>query len=485
MKNSSISITLKWSLAIALLITVAMAILGWVLIEQQTGRHLQQMEAYGFTIVEQLARSASEPLMADDRFSLEGLVSRQAESDQILGMGIYQINGKLRAKAGLLPDAPLSAQAGKPSTRRIDWFRRDPQNNMHKAISFISPVIFQDVIAGYALVTLDRESLDQGLYEAKKAIGIATLGLIAITILIAFALGRRLSRPIQNLVAAGEAIDSGQLDYRIPERRQDEIGQIIEAFNRMANGLLEKRQVEAALSRYTSPHVAKKILANLEQVSLSDEHLEGSVLFCDLVGYTELSENLAPDAVAGLLNEYYSYIAKACQHCHGMLDKFMGDCVMLVFGVSEADEYHALNAVTCALLIQQIAERLNGKRVEQGQLPLQFRIGINSGRMLAGNMGGQERMQYTVVGDTVNLAARLCPLADAGQIIISHCTAREVGIGEHIQLRQQPPIQVRGRSKPVTPMVVEAMNDQRRRHLDTLLEEIWSSESELVCSGQD
>ncbi len=469
---SPLSITLKWSLAIAALITLGMTLLGWVLIEQQTRIHRHEMELFGKTIAEQFARSTGEPLLAEDILGLQVLANQLLESESILGIGIYNTMGERLVQAG----PPLFPNNTSPERLRerkwIDWTWRESTGTRRHAVSFYSPIEFQSVVAGYALVTLDREFLDLELQESIRTIALATLCFIMITVAMSFFLGRRLSQPITRLAAAGEAMEKGELNLPLPDKRRDEIGQIVESFNRMATGLVEKGQVEAALSRYVPSNVARNIVSNLEHLRLGGESVEGSVMFCDIVGYTELSETLTPDEVGELLNEYFGYIALAGQQSHGMVDKFIGDCVMVVFGVPDKDEYHGLHAVSCAVLIQQLAERLNVHRIEKGRKPVRFRIGISSGEMLAGNMGAEDHMQYTVVGDTVNLAARLTPLADAGGIIVSQQTAQQLAVQEYVNLLKMLPIQVRGRREPVTPYIVGSLNERIQVGLNVLLDGI-------------
>ncbi|MEJ2509115.1 MAG: adenylate/guanylate cyclase domain-containing protein [Gammaproteobacteria bacterium] len=246
----------------------------------------------------------------------------------------------------------------------------------------------------------------------------------------------------------------------------------MEAFNTMAAGLLEKSQVENVFSRFVSTNVARQILENLDQIKLGGQHVRGSVLFADIVGFTSMSEQLSPDEVAKLLNEYFSYIALASQLYRGTIDKYMGDCAMVVFGVPDSDEEHAFNAVACAVMIQRLVDRLNAKRLRDGKFPIHFRIGVNSGTMLAGNMGSHERMQYTVVGDSVNLAARLYDAAGAGQIIITEEFYKDPDVQWRIIARRHKSIRLRGKSRPVTTFLVKDVAATFRANMDAQISEI-------------
>jgi adenylate cyclase len=448
-RNAPLPIAVKWTMAFSTLSSVIMATLGWFLIDHQHRIHMGEMQAFGRILVEQLAHSASEPLLADDQFNLQGLVNRQIQSGKIVGAAVVGDNG-LREASGMIP-----ADLGNPEqTAPLIWSWSDDKHNAHPAITFSSPIVFRDVAAGYALLTLDREFFDRQKEQTIRSILYATVSLILISGLLSYLLSRRLSRPITALAKAGSQRSPFNLADSVDVGRSDEIGQVYAHFERMTAGLLEKRQVEEALSRYVSPVVAGKILSNLSQQRLANQDAEGTILFCDIVGFTELSEDLASDAVAKLLNLYLGAVAEAAHRCQGFVDKFIGDSAMILFGIPDENPLHAQYAIRCAWLIQALVEHINRGRKQQGDEPIKLRIGINSGRMLAGNIGTPDRLEYTVVGDTVNLASRLCGLAPIDGILLGETTAAYPGVSEMGELHSQPPIRVRGRKNPVTPAIV-------------------------------
>ena len=456
--GSSIPLAIKWSLSIAALIVLVMALLGWFLIDQQKNSYRHQTELLGQMIADQFARSASEPLMADDLFNLELLVSQQEKNELIIGMQVLDLDRKTIVSAGLQPDARIlqkaleaTGQAGELSGSRF-WGR--PEGN---AIFFLMPVRYQETVVGHALVSIDRQPLEKNLGGLINALLTTTIGLVILGVMLAFVLAHRLARPIHQLVEAGEAIHRGESEGFNADERNDEIGRVFDSFQRMAKGLEQKRIVEKAFSRYLDPSIAQRILSGTEKGgSLVGMTAEGSVLFCDIVGFTELSETLPPEQVAGLLNDYFGYFALAASSCHGTVDKFIGDCIMILFGVPENDSQHALHAVTCAVLIQELARQINLQREEAGLDAVQFRIGINSGAMLAGNLGSEERMQYTVVGDVVNVASRICDLASPGGILLTGETALQPGIDQFAKPAGVGSLKIRGRKQQVRPYYIDA-----------------------------
>jgi len=143
------------------------------------------------------------------------------------------------------------------------------------------------------------------------------------------------------------------------------------------------------------------------------------VLFCDVRGFTSISERLAPEEVVSLLNAFYTLMIDATFKHDGTLDKFLGDGVMAVFGAPIFHADHSVRALRTALGMQAGIRELSARRVAEGKAPLRIGIGVNAGSAVAGNVGTEQRMEYTVIGDSVNLAARLESYAKAGQILIS------------------------------------------------------------------
>jgi adenylate cyclase len=446
--KTPIPIAIKWTIYIGTLITLVMGVLGWFLITQQYSFHIREVQGFGEILVEQLAHSASEPLLADDQFNLQGLVSRQTQNHNVVGAAIIPTD-KTWVISGSVPHVLPKETEMEPMI--WSWF--DEQNKRHAVITFFSPIIFRDVVAGHALITLNRDYLDRNQQRTISIIGYATFGLILIAAVLSYALSKRLSRPITLLAQAGNE-GRGALVSPHDIDRQDEIGQVYAHFERMTAGMLQKRQVEEALSRYVSPVVAEKIISNLSDHRLPNQEMEGSVLFCDIVGFTQLSEDLPADEVAALLNLYLGAIAKAAHCCRGVVDKFIGDSAMILFGVPESDNEHGMQAIRCAWLIQAIVRDINKQRRQDGREPIMLRIGINSGSMLAGNIGIPDRMEYTVVGDTVNLASRLCSAAPADGIMLSESTSFFPGVDDMVELHRQPALKIRGKKNTVNPSIV-------------------------------
>jgi adenylate cyclase len=460
----------KLGLSISIMIVVGMAVLGSVILNSQLERMQAQADRFGATIALQLADTVREPLLAEDQFNLKILLSNLVRSDTLRGAAIFDRDGKLAQLSGESPERVLITS----DSKKMRWSGTDGPLS-----TYYVPIQVQDMTAGYAAVTLSGKGIRDALKQAQDTILTATLIMGGIAIIVAFIVSRRLSRPIHNLLSAASAMSSGDLNYQIDERRNDEIGKLITAYNSMARGLLEKGQVEKVLSRFVSPSVARNMMSDLDQISLGGREVQGSVIFADIVGFTRLSENMAPDAVAELLNGYFDAISIAATFYRGTIDKYMGDCAMIVFGIPEEDSEHLFHSISCGVMIQRLIQRLNLYRASRGLTTVEFRIGINAGTMLAGNLGSRDRMQYTVVGDAVNLASRLSNMSNAGDVMLPEALVLQPNIRSRIRARQSGAMRVRGKSEPLMTYIVEGLHAQSEvlmeqriaQFLDELMEE--------------
>jgi adenylate cyclase len=212
----------------------------------------------------------------------------------------------------------------------------------------------------------------------------------------------------------------------------------------------EKLWIKQAFSHYLSHEVITELMDDPSRLKLGGERRKITVMFSDIRGFTSFSESRQPEEVVAMLNEVLSLQVKILFQYNGTLDKFVGDEVMAFFGApsNRHQHDHALVAVRTALDIQAKMKELRQNLAQDKQNAIQIGIGINSGDMVVGNMGSAQRMDYTVIGDNVNLGARLCAAAGHGEIIISEATYDMVA--DKIAAEKLEPITVKGKAKPIS-----------------------------------
>lgn len=211
----------------------------------------------------------------------------------------------------------------------------------------------------------------------------------------------------------------------------------------------QKRAVTAAFGLHVSPGVVAELLKHEGGTSdaLAGKRAKVTIFYSDIRGFTAMSEKLSPEAVYEQLNEYFEAMCEVIFKYGGYVDKFIGDCIMAVFSAPNPTPEDASKAVHAALEQQEIIEILAQRWREQGKPPLAVGMGINTGYVVMGNLGSQKRMNYTVIGDDVNIAARLYNVAKGGQIIISESTYEEVK--DEFEFRELEPVSVKGKSAPL------------------------------------
>jgi adenylate cyclase len=211
----------------------------------------------------------------------------------------------------------------------------------------------------------------------------------------------------------------------------------------------EKRKIKNIFSKYLSSNVVEELIKS-EDIKLGGERKEITVLFSDIRDFTSMSEKLTPEEVVSMLNEYLSEMTDIIFANKGTLDKFIGDAVMAVFGSPIFLADHAQRAVRTAVMMIKRLNELNEKWVKEGKRTLKIGIGINSGEVIAGNMGSLKRMEYTVIGDNVNLASRLESMnKELGtEILISENTYKEVK--DIVKVRKFENIKIRGKEESIT-----------------------------------
>ncbi|HSE40240.1 MAG TPA: adenylate/guanylate cyclase domain-containing protein, partial [Acidobacteriota bacterium] len=224
---------------------------------------------------------------------------------------------------------------------------------------------------------------------------------------------------------------------------------------REAEEAAEKRRIQQLFGRYVAPNVVEELIRNRNLVQFSGKKEKLTVFFSDIRGFTTMSEQLQPEQVSELLNEYFSRMTKLVFKYGGTLDKFMGDCIMAFFGNPIPYTDHAKRAVLMAVEMMQELNKLKTEWAERGKPhSLEVGIGIATGEVIVGNLGSTEFFDYTVIGDTVNLASRLQSNAKGGQILISASTyedAKDVVVADRLE-----PLTVKGKSQPVEVFAVKA-----------------------------
>ena len=314
-------------------------------------------------------------------------------------------------------------------------------------------------LAASTIAAREREAITRSLV----LFGVAVVLLIVVGAVV----GWRVRRPIERIVRATSAVAGGDLEARAGVERSDELGILGDHFDRMAAGLQERERIRTIFGRYVSEDVARAVLASPEAAGLGGDLREVTVMFADLRGYSTIVEHLQPSQVIGIVNRYLDVMGTIIDAHDGCVLELLGDGILAVFGAPVRTDDHPVRALACAEQMQLRLTELNREWEasgearawrERGLESLGMRIGIHTGRVVAGNIGGATRVKYAVLGDAVNVAARVEQLnKELGTALLFTAAVHE-RLPADVRARAEPRGEhlLKGRGQPVTVFTLEA-----------------------------
>jgi len=451
----SCSMRLKFAVALALFSTGLM--LGVMLILEQNIREtlIRENIDKGIGIARGVAFNAEDPLLTGDDLYLFSAVKNASRSPGILYTVIVDRQGKVRAADDMTIVGKNYTFDQKPKiVKDTAEYRVQRTKHSKTAVLDLEVPIFSvadnPIRLGDIHLGLSEDMIINEVRTMRNRLIVMAAVALLLGALAAYLLAGLFSRPILALVEGVRAIGRGHLDQHIDLKRNDELGVLTDAFNDMASSLREKEYIKNTFERYVSQPLAREILKHKNELHLGGEEKEVTVLFTDIRKFTSLSEKMTPREVVEFLNRYFTEIVQAVGNHNGMVDKFMGDAVMILFGAPLPMGDDPMRAARCALDIKRIAAAINAELPADGDRHLDIGVGITTGPVVAGNIGSKNRMEYTVIGDNVNLASRLEGLNKiyGTKILVSESTRRAVA--DDAIFREIDYVQVKGKQKPVS-----------------------------------
>lgn len=303
---------------------------------------------------------------------------------------------------------------------------------------------------------ISMDSLVRFRAEMRSLTMILALIALALAMAVSLLVAGQVSRPVRDLAEGTRRIAEGDYAYRIQAHSGDELGDLARSFNRMAEDIASKEKVRAVLNKVVAREVAEELLRS--DLGLSGRLVTATLLFADLRGFTAFTRGMDPERVVSILNEHMTAMSAEILRERGIVDKYVGDEIIGVFGAPRSYPDDALAAVRAAVRMRTRLEEQNRERRLRGDAPLAMGIGLHTGRVVAGCMGSQDLLNFTCIGEAVNLAARLCTSAGAGEILISEATL--VAAGDRVQAERREPLRLKGFDEPVAAWQVQIVADQ-------------------------
>lgn len=303
-----------------------------------------------------------------------------------------------------------------------------------------------------SILEVSREVRRRAIFVAGSAISLA--------IFFIFLFSMTLTGPIEKLASLIKLVSKGNFDVNAREqvKSHDEVGDLAQAFDEMTEGLKERDIVKNLFSKFHGSSVTEDLIN--KDIGLGGMKKEVVVFFSDIRGFTAFSEKRPPEEVVGMLNEYFGVMVSVINKYGGVVDKFIGDAIMAVWGAPKETEYDAMNAVRACIEMRKGLEELNHKRMARGDVPIAIGMGLHTGYAISGTIGSDERMEYTVIGNTVNTASRIeasTKAFGADLLITDEVLAK---VGDNFNVIYAGAAEVKGRSDAIKMYKVRGYKDQ-------------------------
>jgi adenylate cyclase len=430
---------------------VVVSIISITILKKQKAQYIGQLIELGEGIVRMVANNAPEKLLGEEDLALFQLVKDIAQNKQVIYVLITDQKGVIKAHNRI---DMVNKKYSPPDN--VMFLRED---NRVKVSSFIrgreetllfeEPITYQKLKIGEVHLAISQSKILDNIHDAKISILVLTAFITLLGILLSLGLSMYFSRPIRKLGESIKALAMDDFDRRVTVNRNDELGDLSSAFNRMAEDLALKEKIKDSFGQYVTPEIVDMILENPDNQWMKGLKVEATVLFVDIRGFTGLAEEKEPEAVIEMLNDHFTRVTDIVIRHGGHLNKFVGDEAMIVFGTPAPNPQHAEAAVRAALDIQAEIARIN-REMKTGHVSFEVGIGINSGEIVAGNLGSPKRMEYTVIGDNVNVASRLTSLAKGGEILISKQTFESIENNSRLTVTERGKVSVKGKKVEIT-----------------------------------
>ncbi|TDI99762.1 MAG: adenylate/guanylate cyclase domain-containing protein [Caldithrix sp.] len=439
-------IRIKLSLIIATIVVFVLTAFSLIILQNQKVALMQRMNQVCRVLIESLAETAKGGLLLNEKEGVTEAVFRLKKTSIDGLQRVAILNRRAETVASFDVDGQEVKFTNAAELLRIPEFtvRERP---LH--FEYYYPITHQmrensrikDILLGVAFISFSKKSI---LLQIKNARNIAIGSAIFVTLVSIFfinLIARKMTKQIQMISDGARAVSNGNLNVVISVNSKDELGQLAAEFNNMIQQLREKLQMQKFVSKLTVQMIKDTVSADGKKPRAANQKV--TVLFSDVRNFSSIAEQLKPEEIVKLINIYFDLQTRIIESHKGIVDKFMGDQIMAIFqGRAMAD-----NALLAAVEIQRQIRLINHERDTQGKAILEIGIGINNGSAVLGNMGSADRMDYTVIGDVVNVAARLCAKAAIGQIIMSYDLANKVN-GSYPTSRLKS-LSVKGRVKKI------------------------------------
>ena len=286
----------------------------------------------------------------------------------------------------------------------------------------VMPVEGRGQLDWLTVIAVPEQDFLLRISESRRMTLILCVIAFILSLIFSLAIARSITNPLIRLTGSAQRLRSGDLDVQFDTHSADEIGTLAFTMNDMVQGLRDRDFIRDAFGRYLSPELAHRFMHDPDSLRLGGHMEQVTILMSDLRGFTSLSERIGPEQMVQLLNRYLGCMTEVIIHYRGTIIEFIGDAILVIFGAPLREVDDPERAVRCAIAMQRAMLEFNAQSAAEGIPALEMGIAVNTGKVVAGNIGSESHVKYGVVGEPVNLTARIESLNLGGQVLISQAT---------------------------------------------------------------
>jgi len=399
-------------------VTAAVLVLALVILDMERDAWLESQESQAEVLVDRLGDELKIPMLSGSAAEVDVIVRGFLQTvPAVLAVHVQYVDGKSQQFGDELVNASMLKQV----VRATHIVRLTGEQ-----LWFAKRVVYGGTTIGSVAVRYSEEAWAVLAERLVTRMLVAAGLVIFLASILVFWIAGKMSKPMEMLAAGADQVASGDYSVRLPVEGNDEVSDATSQFNRMVEELAHKEEIRDVFGKYLNPKLVAEVFEG-GTTHVEDSSQEVTVLFADMVGFTSFSETAEPAEIVDVLNKHFEVFHRIIDYFGGHVDKYIGDAVMAVFNHPNEDPKHERHASMAALAMTVACRKLGVLR-KNGEA-ISFRVGLNRGQVIVGSIGAAERLEYTVIGDTVNVASRMGGLGDGGEVVLSRSTYLHLGEG--------------------------------------------------------
>jgi len=446
----------RWTMLVGFAVMLAVLVLSLVILDMERDAWLKNQEAQAEVLVDRLGDELKIPMLVGSTAEVELIIQGEKgflkKVPDVLAVHIQYAGGddKHFGSIDRVDEPQLNRMTEHSQAARL----------ISDRLWYVKKVEYAGTSVGSVAVRFSEEAWEKMAGKLVGRMAIAAVLVVLMSSVMVYWIAGRMSLPLEMLADAAKHVAHGDYSIRLPVTGNDEISDATSQFNVMVDELAHKEEIRDVFGKYLNP----KLVADVFEGGISNaenRRQEVTVLFADMVGFTAFSETTETEEIVEVLNKHFEVFHRIIDYYGGHVDKYIGDAVMAVFNHPNEDVDHVQHSVMAGLAMVAACSKLGVLR-DNGE-PIQFRVGLNRGQAIVGNIGAAERLEYTVIGDTVNVASRMGGLGEGGQVVLSADTFSD--LGSEFVFDEMGMQNVKGVSQPISCGRVSSSDDSVRRNI--------------------